>query len=907
MKHRFFSTAASRIAVVLPFILFLSCNKKTKLIDVDPAFSQYIDAYTSGVISKKNTIRVQLAADASTTHTLNENVKETLFDFSPAVAGQAYWIDARTIEFKPEKDLTPQQLYEVNFKLGKVLHVPSKFSDFKFNVQVVKPSFEVNEYGLRSNNKEAMTLSGVLLTADVEESPKIEQLLTASLNGTAMKINWQHNESNKEHQFVINNIRAANNAQKLLLQWKGDALNIDEKGEKEVQVPAKGDFMLLDVRASEEDEQYALVQFSDPISSAQSLDGLLMISDVDNPAYTIIGSEIKLYASEPLDGNYTVTVQPGIENQWGDKLEKSYTSNVFFENRMPSVKIQGSGNILPNSTGRLVLPFEAINLKSIDVSIIKIYENNIAQFLQMNNMNGGQDLRRVGNPIKEATVRLDDDKTLNLHHKNSFSLDLDKFIRTEPGAIYRVTIGFRPDYSLYTCDSLVNDKEDYDWYYYNTSDENVRDDDEDFWNRYDTYYPYGYNWDERDNPCYSSYYNKEKFATRNILASNIGLTAKFSTNKNLFVAVNDLISTDPMKDVSLEVLDYQQQVIAKGSSDGDGLAMFDLKRKPYLLIAKQGNQFGYLKLDDGSSLPLSRFDVSGDEVKNGIKGYIFGERGVWRPGDSLFLSCIINDKNNPLPKDYPLEMELTSPRGQLYKKIVQTNAEDGFNVFRTATDADVPTGNWTCRVKAGGAVFEKKLKIETVMPNRLKINLDFAGLDALGQNANINGTLTARWLFGATAQNLKAKVDAQLYKKKTKFPKLDRFVFDDPTSDFSSQSKTIFDGTLSDQGTAVVNPNFESGENAPGQLLANIVVKVFEPGGNFSIDNFSMPFNPYSSYVGVAVPPGDKTWGFCNPVSRTSSISLMWIQEASMFPAIQQCRWRSTGSNGAGGGTKMMT
>ncbi|HYK47947.1 MAG TPA: MG2 domain-containing protein, partial [Parafilimonas sp.] len=862
MKHSFFSTAASRIAVILPFILFLSCNKKTKLIDVDPAFSQYIDAYTSGVISKKNTIRLVLAADASTTHTLNENVKETLFEFSPAVAGEAYWIDARTIEFKPEKDLTPQQLYEVNFKLGKVLHVPSKFSDFKFNVQVVKPSFEVNEYGLRSNNKEAMSLSGVLLTADVEESTKIEQLLTASLNGTAMKINWQHNESNKEHQFVINNVPRANNAQKLLLQWKGEALNIDENGEKEIQVPAKGDFTLLDVRASEEDEQYALVQFSDPISSAQSLDGLLMISDVDNPAYTIIGSEIKLYASEPLDGNYTVTVQPGVENQWGDKLKKSYTSNVFFENRMPSVKIQGSGNILPNSTGRLVLPFEAINLKSIDVSIIKIYENNIAQFLQMNNMNGGQDLRRVGNPIKEATVRLDDDKTLNLHHKNSFSLDLDKFIRAEPGAIYRVTIGFRPDYSLYSCDSLVNDKEDNDWYYYNTSDENVLDEDEDFWNRYDTYYPYGYNWDERDNPCYSSYYNKEKFATRNILASNIGLTAKFSTNKNLFVAVNDLISTDPMKDVSLEVLDYQQQVIAKGSSDGDGLAMFDLKRKPYLLIAQQGNQFGYLKLDDGSSLPLSRFDVSGDEVKNGIKGYIFGERGVWRPGDSLFLSCIINDKNNPLPKDYPLEMELTSPRGQLYKKIVQTNAEDGFNVFRTATDADVPTGNWTCRVKAGGAVFEKKLKIETVMPNRLKINLDFAGLDALGQNANINGTLTARWLFGATAQNLKAKVDAQLYKKKTKFPKLDRFVFDDPTSDFSSQSKTIFDGTLNDQGTAVVNPNFESGENAPGQLLANIVVKVFEPGGNFSIDNFSMPFNPYSSYAGVAVPPGDKTWGF---------------------------------------------
>jgi len=594
------------------------------------------------------------------------------------------------------------------------------------------------------------------------------------------------------------------------------------------------------------------------------LDGLITISNIENPAYTILGSEIKIYASDALDGNYTVNVLPGIENQWGDKTSTSYTSNVFFENRLPNIKIAGTGNILPNSMGKLVLPFEAINLKAIDVSIIKIYENNIAQFLQVNDMNGGQDLRRVGKPIKEATVRLDDDRSLNLHHKNSFSLDLDKFIRTEPGAIYRVTIGFRPGYSLYTCDSLVNDKNDdeEDWDYYNTSNKDVVDDEEDFWNRYDNYYEYGYNWRQRNNPCFSSYYNKEKFATRNILASNIGLTAKYSTSKSLFVAVNDIISTDPIKGVELQVLDYQQQIIAKANSDGDGLAMIDLKRKPYLLIAKQGNQFGYLKLDDGSSLPLSRFDVSGDEVKNGIKGYIFGERGVWRPGDSLYLSCIINDKNNPLPDDYPLEMEIISPRGQLYKRIVQTNADDGFNVFRTATDADAPTGNWICRVKAGGATFEKKLKIDTVMPNRLKINLDFGNVDPLGKNANINGTLTARWLFGATAQNLKARVDAQLYKKKTTFPKLDDYVFDNPTSNFTSQSKTIFDGTLSDAGTASVNPTFEAGEDAPGQLLTNLVVKVFEPGGNFSIDNFSMPFNPYTSYVGVQVPQGDKTWGF---------------------------------------------
>lgn len=855
------------IAIACLFAMILAgCNSKKKLIAVDPSFSQYINAYSAGVISKKSPIRIQLAADAQVTHTLNETVKEKLFSFSPAVEGKAYWTDARTIEFKPEKDLKPDEMYEVHFDLAKVMEVPANYKDFLFNVQIIKPAFEVSENGLRALNKTDMSFSGQLITADVEESAKVEKLLQASVNGSAATIVWQHNDANKTHGFVINPVKRTGNAGTLQLSWNGEALGSKQQETKEISIPAIGDFKVLSVRPVQEDEQYALVQFSDPITVGQSLDGLIGISNQEQLSYTILGSEVKVYSSGKLDGDYTVAVHEGVENQWGEKLERAFTANVFFENRLPSVKIHGRGEILPNSTGKLVLPFEATNLKAVDISIIKIFENNIGQFLQENNLGGSSELRRVAKPLVQATLKLDEDASLNLHRKNRFSLDIDKYVRTEPGAIYRVFIGFKPEYSLYTCtqtDSTTSEEgEDEEYDYYGGNSSGSTDDDDAFWRTYDTWYPYGYNWEQRDNPCSRSYFNKERFASRNILASNIGLTAKRSNNNQLFVAVNNIISTDPMGEVELQVVDYQQQVIAKGTTDKDGLAMIPLPRKPYLLIAKKGTEKGYLKLDDGSSLPLGRFNVDGAEVKNGIKGFIFGERGVWRPGDSLFLSCMIQDRDQQLPKDHPLELELISPRGQLYKRLVQTNAADGFNVFRTATDAGAPTGNWLCRVKLGGATFEKRLKIETVMPNRLKIDLDFAGTEALGKNAVANATLSARWLFGATAENLKARVDAQLYKKTTSFPKFKNYVFDNPTASFTPQSKTIFDGALSAEGKASINPVFESGEQAPGQLLANLVVKVFEPGGNFSIDNIAMPFNPYSSYAGLQVPEGDRTWGF---------------------------------------------
>ena len=844
-------------------LIVCACNSKNKLIKVDSAFSQYINAYSAGVVSKKSTVRIQLAADAQVTHTLNENIKEDLFSFSPAVEGTAYWTDARTIEFKPAKDLKPNELYEVQFKLNKVMKVPDDYKDFKFNIQTIKPAFEVQENGLRALNKTEMSFSGQIITADVEESAKVEKILAVSVNGSNAKVTWQHNDANKTHGFVVTPVTRTNNAGNLQLQWNGSSINADQKDSKEVVVPAIGDFKVLEVRAIQEEEQYALVQFSDLLAIGQSLEGLIGISNQEQLSYTILGSEVKVYTSGKLDGDYTVAVHEGIQNQWGERLNTAFSANVFFDNRLPSVKIHGRGEILPNSTGKLVLPFEATNLKAVDISIIKIYENNIIQFLQRNNLGGDQELRRVAKPLVQATVKLNEDASLNLHRTNRFSLDIDKYIRTEPGAIYRVFIGFKPEYSVYTCQQVAatdaNSDSDEDEYYYD--DDSNTDEDDAFWRRYDTYYPYGYNWEQRDNPCSRSYFNKERFASRNILASNIGLTAKRSNN-DLFVAVNNIISTEPLKEVELQVLDFQQQVIGKGTTDKDGLALLPLTRKPFLLVAKKGEEKGYLKLDDGNSLPLSRFEVDGAEVKNGIKGFIFGERGVWRPGDSLYLSCIIQDKDKQLPEGHPLELELISPRGQLYKRLVQPNAADGFNVFKTATDVEAPTGNWICKVKVGGATFEKRLKIETVMPNRLKIDLDFGGMEALGKNATAAATLSARWLFGATAENLKAKVDAQLYKKTTVFPKFKNYVFDNPTASFTTQSKTIFDGALSAEGKAAINPAFESGDQPPGQLLANLVIKVFEPGGNFSIDNLALPFNPYSSYAGLHVPEGDKNWGY---------------------------------------------
>lgn len=858
----------SLILVLSTIFIIARSHKKTA---IDPEFSKYIESYTTGIISKTSTVKIRLASEVQITHEQNAALNDDVFSFSPAIKGKAYWIDARTIEFRPDGKLDVDKSYSAEFKLGKIISVESKFKTFKFNFQTIRPDFTVTFNGLQtatSTSLDKMKLTGVIQTADNEESAEVEKLLTANFVNP-VTISWEHNPIAKTHRFAVTQLtRGSGTINKLTLNWDGSSLGINKQGNQSFDIPAIGDFHVLDVRAVQDNDQYVLVQFSDNILVGQDLTGLISLSNTTSPAYTIDGSQVKVYGAEQLQGNYTVTINEGIENISRKKITKAYTANVFFENSLPDVSIPGKGVILPDS-GKLMMPFEATNLNAVDVSIIKIYENNVPQYFQNNGFDGGEEIRHVGKPVVQKTIRLDEDKSLNLNKKNRFMLDIDQLLRTEPGAIYRVIIGYRKEYSIYNCKAGSPVKKQGEDEYgeesngssFGANTGTVSDEDDDFWARYDSYYPENYNWQERNDPCAESYFTRERWAVRNIIASNIGLIAKRGNDNSMTIAVTNILTAQPMKGVELEFLDYQKQSMFKTTSDGDGMAKFDLKRKPYLLIAKNGKERGYLKLDDGSSLPLSRFNVGGEPIQSGLKGFIYGERGVWRPGDSIFMSFILEDKLKTLPADLPVQFELFDVHGKLYRRITQNKSIDGFYSFHTVTEISSPTGNWSAKVKVGGAVFEKSVKIETIMPNRLKIGLNFGGAKELTKGSGTTGDLTAQWLFGGSAQNLKAKVDAFVSPKTTSFKGFEDYVFDDPALAFTTQTQTIFDGKLDENGKAKVNTDINLEKQAPGQLTANFLLKVFEPGGNFSIQAKSIPYNVYPGYVGIKTEKGSDLSG----------------------------------------------
>lgn len=865
----------------IPLFVFLftlaiifGCAKKgsSDAASLDAVFNPYLSAYTSGEISRTSPVEVRFSREMVPPERVGQALAGGLFTLDPGVKGAATWQNTRTLVFSPEGPLPSGKEYEYRIDLKEIRDSLPEMPDvFVHRFRTMPQGVNVSLAGMQTidlKNFKWQQISGQLRTRDFENSEVIEKIFSARFNQQRLPVKWEHNEEEYTHTFVIDSVPRTAQSEEVLLAWNGQAADLPVSGETRVSIPALGDFSLTDVATFNHPEQYMLLTFSDPLQANQNLQGLVRLGD-QRLRYMIDGNQVKVFPSGMLEGAQTLVVEKGIKNMAGKPIPKAYREEITFDMPKPEVRLVGNGVILPRSQS-LPFTFETLGLKAVDVRVIRIQENNVHQFLQVNQLNGRDELKRVGQVIAREKITFEDQ--LNLSSWTRHSLDLSKLINPAPGAIYEVALGFQPGDILYGCETIEGGGEGEPEVDMLAVSERWN---EPGWGEYDYYY---YDWEERDNPCHRAYYNNNRVVQRNVLSSDLGLIAK-SGPKGTQITVTDIHTTNPMEGVALTVYDYQQQIIATATTNADGHAFPELDRKPFLLVAQSGEQRGYLRVDDGSSLSISRFAVDGATYQEGLKGFIYGERGVWRPGDDIHLTFMLEDQEQKLPANHPVVFELTDPRGQRVHREVRTEGLNGFYVFPVSTQPDAPTGNYAARVKVGGATFYKNVKVETILPNRLNIDLRFDREALIAGTDATNGTLRVNWLHGAPGSNLKAEVIATLSRKSTRFDTYQDFNFDDPVRLFDSEEFTVFEGQLSASGEARIPATISTDYAAPGMLNALFRTRAFEPGGGFSTDVMRIDYHPYPVYVGVKAPETD-SWRQVLPTGEDQTLEIVTLDPA---------------------------
>lgn len=832
-------------------VVLHSCGKKVSTEEFNSDFSKYenyILSFSSGLQSAHSDIRVTLAFD-KTEWQPNQEIDAGLFDISPSVKGKMVALATNTIAFVPEKPLEQDTEYRIIFKLAKLIKTEKGLEEFKFSVKTVKQDFTVNLLDLQSYSRELNYLNGTIQTSDWMDFETATKLVEATQNGKNLKLKFDKVLSTKtEFKFIIDSIQRKVEDSKISISWNGKPFNIDQKGSVEYDIPGKNNFKIVGMEVGDEDNQSLFINFSDPIKKGQDLQGLVAVETAQTSKFIIEGNLLKVYFSEPLKGDLLVEVFQGISSDEGYKMKETHSQRVAFNEMKPNIRFVKNGTILPSSNN-LKINFESANLKAVDVKVYKIYKNNILQFLQDNNLNGKRNLRKVASPVAKQTINLLDKKLPNYSKWNTFAIDLSKIITPEPGAIYRVEMSFKKSYSLYSCSNSVTESESDS----EVESEEVRSNDDDY---YDYYWYDDFDWYDSQDPCELDYYRRGPIGM-NVLASDLGVIAKRGENGSYTFAVTNIVNTQAISGATVELYDFQQQKLASGTTNAEGMAAFQVDKYAFFAIVSKDKQATYVKLDEGYSLTVSNFDVSGEKLQKGIKGYIYGERGVWRPGDTLFLGFMLNDAASKLDKSHPIKFKLNDPTGKLtFQSVQKYNALNHYKFIIPTREAH-PTGSWEAVISVGGARFYKNIKIETIKPNRLKIKNKFDS-EILSTSKINTSQVEVAWLHGAVAKDLKMEMQAKIMQQKTTFKGFANYNFDDPIRQFETEETNIFSGKVNAEGKATVSFQPKVSTESPGMLKASLMTKVYENGGDFSTDVMATTLSPYQTYIGLKTPEPNK-------------------------------------------------
>ena len=860
-----------KVLCLLAACVSLSACRSAGREDVVPSadFAPYVSAYTGGIVSRASAVRIELAEELPMVD-LNDR-PDDLFEFSPSVEGEARWVSNSVIEFIPDAgELQPGLLYEGLFRLGRLIAVDKDLQDFRFSFRVQQSDFslQTDAVTIVDGTADEVTLTGALCFSDVSTVEVARQVLKAfGPAGRPQPLTVVAGDGASRYAFSVQGIPRSDEDYELMLVADGTEVGIDRKVERRILIPAKNSFRFLSATRMTQPDNGIEVVFSLPVSDVQDLKGLVEVPEL--PFVTQVkNNKIYVYFESDETRNVTLKIHEGLQSADGKKLDKPQTLSFGEQNVKPQVQIAAEAAILPDAA-HLVLPFRAVNLHAVDLSIIRIFEHNVLTFLQANDLESSNELRRCGRLVYKKTLWLGRDKSKDLHRWEDYSVDLGRLIRQEPGAIYRVILSFRQEYSAYPCsgnaasdvsyaqadlssvDALrrtdgslsVSEEEEAEWdipqaYYYYTGGQSVD------WRLYD--------WKERDNPCHPSYYmNTSRVAACNVMASDIGLTVKGNSLNTLWVAVNRVTTTQPVGGAKVTAYNYQLQPLGEVTTGRDGFAEMSVSGKPFIVVAESEGNRTYVRVPEGEALSVSRFDVGGKETQKGLKGFVYGERGVWRPGDTLHVAFMLEDRSRRIPDKHPVALELYNSRGQFYDKQISVDGQHGLYVFHVPTKAEDPTGIWNAYVKVGGATFHKSLRIETIKPNRLKIDLRLPDKTLQADGPPLPVHLSSAWLTGAVASGLKTKVELSLSKVNTQFPGYSAYVFNNPATDFTSMKSTVFEGVLDGNGRQMFNLNAPKALNAPGMLNALFTTRVFEPGGDASFHTLSVPYSPFEAYVGI--------------------------------------------------------
>jgi alpha-2-macroglobulin len=708
----------ARIFLLAILVIITSCSGGKKIKVTDKNFEEEIQPKTMLSFTFSDDIVPDSLVGVWT------NIEYIRFD--PKIEGKYHWQTKNVLVFAPTTEFAPATSYSAKLT-GEIFRYIKKgrFSgdkEFSFHTPYLKvlssraywdASTDAGggiKIDIEFNYPVQPTEAAKLLKIKIDNEEKDIQLLTGEASDKITVLAKGIKREDKDYKLEVT-------LDKGLAPGEGTE-KMSEPYVQQFDIPSPFKLEIVDIQANHDGNEGIVTLYTTQEVVAENIKKFISINpavkysvDVQQGSFTIKSEDFSL------EQQYEITVTKGLTGKAGGELKFDFSQPVSFGQVEPTIRFFDQKEFYVSGKGSRNIQVAILNVPKVNVTVTKLYENNILQYLKSgsnyyydeegydyeygdyyyNNYNNTDDL---GDVIYNQEI-----ETASLPRKGSnrvLTLDFEDKLADNKG-IYVLEIRSPDDYYL--------------------------------------------------------------GATKMIAISDIGLIVK-EGEKNFTVFANSIKTAQPLSGAIIRFIGRNNQVTFETKTDGDGMAVYsysDLKASGFetsIITAQLDKDYNVIPLDR-TRINTSRFDVGGKwKNSSNLDVFIYGDRNLYRPGETVNLTAIVRDFQWKSPGSIPVILKFVAPNGKTYKTIRKVLNNYGSFDTRIDLPATAQTGSYIAYLYTGNDVLigSQTIKIEEFMPDRIKVDVTLDKSDYKpGETIDVN--ISAVNFFGPPASDRNYQVE----------------------------------------------------------------------------------------------------------------------------------------------------
>src|SRR5580704_14277642 len=508
-------------------------------------------------------------------------------------------------------------------------------------------------------------------------------------------------------------------------------------------------------------------------------------------------------------GTYDVEVLAGLPAATGERLLETFKTRIVIPDRKPQLRFSGTGYVLPKQ-GTSGLPLTTVNVDKVKLRLLRVNERNLVPSvdaerltLSFSSYEVDEIIDRTGSLFWEGEMAVAGERNRPV----TTAIPLKDMLHEKGPGIY-LAVAERTD--------LMQDQ----------------------------YAEPATNW---------------------VLVSDVGLAA-YKGTEGLAVNVRSLADGKPMAGVGVRLYARNNGELAAATSDAGGIANFPggLLRgrggdEPFVVTAHgPDNDFNVLEIGR-PAFDLSDRGVSGRPQPGPVDAFLYSDRGIYRPGETVELIALVRDDKADAMSSLPVGLRLLRPDGVEVEKRQPTGDRLGAYRESFALPRDARFGAWRVELRLdpkAPPIGRAEFRVEDFVPPQLKVELA-AAEELIRPGEAFPVDVTARYYYGAPGAGLAIEAEAVISLDENPFPAHPGFQFGLVGEEFTGDRRDVEAPSTDENGKARLSVMLNDLPDRTRPLAVTIRVGVFEPSGRAVYESVNRPIRQRPVSIGLRSPVGD--------------------------------------------------